>query len=76
MEQATADLGTIQASRAQSYQEDRYRSMVSMQSKLADLTGNARPALLMLMGAVLAILADRLHKRCRPDADARDEEAK
>ncbi len=55
-EQAGADLSAIQAALAQSYPEIRYRSAVTLQSKLADLTGDIRPALLMLMAAVFAVL--------------------
>jgi predicted permease len=55
-ERARADLSAIQSALAQSYPEIRYRSGASVQSKLADMTGDIRPALLMLMAAVLAVL--------------------
>jgi len=55
-EQGRADLSAIQAALAQSYPEIRYRKGASVQSKLADITGDIRPALLMLMAAVLAVL--------------------
>ncbi len=55
-EQARADLSAIQSSLAQSYPEIRYRNAVTMQSKVADMTGAIRPALLMLMAAVFAVL--------------------
>ena len=55
-QQARADLSTIQSSLAQTYPEDRYLTSVFVQSKLADITGDTRPALLMLMAAVLAVL--------------------
>ena len=55
-ERARADLSAIQAALAQSYPEIRYRNAVTLQSKLADMTGDIRPALLMLMAAVFAVL--------------------
>jgi predicted permease len=55
-EQARADLSAIQSALAQSYPEIRYRNGASVQSKLADMTGDIRPALLMLMAAVGAVL--------------------
>ena len=55
-EQGRADLSAIQAALAQSYPEIRYRNGASVQSKLADMTGDIRPALLMLMAAVFAVL--------------------
>ncbi len=55
-QQASADLGTIQSSLAKSWPEDRYFTSVFIQSKLADMTGDIRPALLLLMAAVLAVL--------------------
>jgi putative ABC transport system permease protein len=55
-EQAIADLSTIQSSLAKTYPEDRYFRSVFLESKLKDLTGDMRPALLMLMAAVLAVL--------------------
>ena len=55
-EQARADLSAIQAALAQSYPEIRYRNAATVQSKLADMTGDIRPALLMLMAAVFAVL--------------------
>jgi predicted permease len=55
-QQARADLSTIQSSLAQTYSEDRYLTSVFIQSKLADITGDMRPALLLLMAAVLAVL--------------------
>jgi putative ABC transport system permease protein len=55
-EQAGADVSAIQAALAQSYPEIRYRNGASVQSKLADITGDIRPALLMLMAAVFAVL--------------------
>jgi predicted permease len=55
-EQAAADLTAIQASLAQSYPEIRYRKGASVRSQVADMTGDVRPALLMLMAAVGAVL--------------------
>ncbi len=55
-QQARADLSTIQSSLAQIYPEDRYLTSVFVQSKLADITGDMRPALLLLMAAVFAVL--------------------
>jgi predicted permease len=55
-QQAIADLSTIQSSLAKSYPEDRFFNSVFIQSKLRDVTGDMRPALLMLMAAVLAVL--------------------
>jgi putative ABC transport system permease protein len=55
-EQASADLSAIQSALAQSYPEIRYRNAASVQSELADITGDVRPALLMLMAAVGAVL--------------------
>jgi len=55
-EQARADLAAIQGSLAQCYPEIRYRKSVAARSKLADITGDIRPALLMLMAAVGAVL--------------------
>lgn len=55
-EQARADLSTIQSSLAKAYPEDRYLSSVLLEPKLADVTGDIRPSLLMLMAAVLAVL--------------------
>ncbi len=55
-EQGRADLSAIQSSLAQNYPEIRYRSGSSVQSKLSDITGDIRPALLMLMAAVFAVL--------------------
>ena len=55
-EQARADLSTIQSSLAKTYPENRYFTSVYLESKLADVTGDVRPALLMLMAAVLAVL--------------------
>lgn len=55
-QQARADLSTVQSSLAQTYPEDRYLTSVFVQSKLADITGDTRPALLLLMAAVLAVL--------------------
>jgi predicted permease len=55
-EQARADLGTIQSRLAKTYPEDRYFTSVLLESKLTDVTGDVRPALLMLMAAVLAVL--------------------
>jgi len=55
-QQARADLSTIQSSLAKTYPEDRYFTSVFLESKLADVTGDVRPALLMLMAAVLAVL--------------------
>lgn len=56
MQKASADLGAIQSSLAQSYPEIRDQNGVNLQLKLADLTGDLRPALLLLMAAVLALL--------------------
>jgi predicted permease len=56
LEQARADLSAIQSSLSKAYPEDRYRSSVFVQSKLSDITGDMRPALLMLMASVLAVL--------------------
>ncbi len=56
LQEAHADLATIQSSLAQTYSEDRYLTSVFVQSKLADVTGDMRPALLLLMAAVLAVL--------------------
>ncbi len=55
-DQGRADLSAIQSSLAQSYPEIRFRNDVSVRSKLADITGDIRPALLMLMAAVGAVL--------------------
>jgi len=55
-QQAIADLSTIQSSLAKTYPEGRYLTSVFLQSKLKDVTGDMRPALLMLMAAVLAVL--------------------
>ena len=55
-EQARADLSAVQTTLAQSYPEIRYRNGATVQSKLADITGDIRPALLMLMAAVFAVL--------------------
>ncbi len=55
-DQARADLSTIQSSLGKTYPEGRYRTSVFLQSKLKDVTGDMRPALLMLMAAVLAVL--------------------
>jgi len=55
-EQARADFSTIQSSLAKTYPENRYFTSVYLQDKLADVTGDIRPALLMLMAAVLAVL--------------------
>jgi putative ABC transport system permease protein len=54
--QALADLATIQSSLAKSYPEDRYLTSAFVQSKLVDITGDMRPALFLLMAAVLAVL--------------------
>jgi len=43
-EQASADLSAIQAAIAQSYPEIRYRTGASVQSQVADMTGDVRPA--------------------------------
>ncbi len=55
-EQARADLSAIQSALAQSYPEIRYRNAATVRSQLADMTGDIRPALLMLMAAVFAVL--------------------
>ena len=55
-QQASADLSEIQSNLAREYPENRFRASVALQSKLADLTGNIRPALLLFMAAVLAVL--------------------
>ena len=54
--QAVADLSAIQGALAQSYPEIRYRTGASVQSQVADVTADVRPALLMLMAAVGAVL--------------------
>jgi predicted permease len=56
VDQAGADLSAIQSSLAQSYPEIRYRSGATVRPQLADMTGDIRPALLMLMAAVGAVL--------------------
>ncbi|HEX3435553.1 MAG TPA: ABC transporter permease, partial [Pseudacidobacterium sp.] len=56
MQQAQADLSAIQSSLAQTYSEDRFRNTVSLKPKLEDITGDIRPALMLLMAAVLAVL--------------------
>src|SRR3984885_4907925 len=55
-EQARADLSTIQSSLARAYPEDRYFTSALLESKLANVTGDVRPTLLLLMAAVLAVL--------------------
>jgi putative ABC transport system permease protein len=54
--QACADLSTIQSSLAKAYPGDRYLTSVFLEDKLADVTGDIRPTLLLLMAAVLAVL--------------------
>ena len=56
IKQANASLNATQAVLAKTYPENRFRTSVSVQSKLSDLTGDMRPALLMLMAAVLSVL--------------------
>jgi len=53
---ATADLSAIQSGLAQTYPEICDRKGVVLQPKLDDITGDIRPALLMLMASVLAVL--------------------
>jgi predicted permease len=54
--QARVDLNTIQAALAKTYSEDRFSSSVFIQSQQEDLTGDARPTLLLLMAAVTSLL--------------------
>ena len=56
VDQAGADLDAIQSSLSQSYQEARYRNAISVEPKLASMTRDARPAVLMLLGAVGGLL--------------------
>ena len=49
-------LATAGVALAQSYPEIGYRNGATVQSKVADMTGDIRPALLMLMAAVFAKL--------------------
>jgi predicted permease len=56
LRQASAELTTIQSNLAKAYPEDRSMASVFLQSKVADMTGDIRPALLLLMAAVLAVL--------------------
>jgi len=56
IEQARADLSSIQSGIAQRYPESRTRNAVQAIPKLSDITGDVRPSLLTLMAAVLAVL--------------------
>jgi predicted permease len=56
LQQAHADLSTIQASLAKAYVEDHFSSSVFIQSQQHDLTGDSRPTLLLLLAAVLSLL--------------------
>ena len=54
--QAQADLSAIQAELAQSYAEIRYARGAGVTRALEDVTGDVRDPLIMLLGAVLALL--------------------
>jgi predicted permease len=56
IEQALADLNTIQRSLAQHYAEDRFKLSVSVTGLLEELVYDVRPILLLLLGAVGLVL--------------------
>ncbi len=55
-QQAQADLSSIQAGLAQSYEEIRDQKAVHVESQLDSVTGETRPTLILLLAAVLAVL--------------------
>ena len=56
IDQARADLTTIQRDLAQHYSEDRYRPAVSMQPLLSEAIGDIRPLLTVLLASVGLVL--------------------
>ena len=55
-DQAQADLSAIQAALAQNYREIHYQNAVAVRSQLADVSGDVRVPLYVLLAAVLAVL--------------------